>query len=201
MQIVNEGRLAQPETTRQERTWAALAHLSTLVTLLLGLPSLGLTGVLLVFVPLMIYFAFRDRSEFVAYHAAQAFALQVAGTVGLFAAMLLGVLVLVLGVAIGAVLSVILIGVVVILAVVLVFTVYTLALLLVPFAMMVLSIIATFETGSGKNYQYPYIGRWVASWLSENTSPRPEPPKTGPEADRPRPAQPEEHQEQPTPMV
>ena len=56
-----------------ERKWAALAHASTLLTALVALGSAGAGVLLTMFVPLLIYFAFRNRSEFVAFHALQAF--------------------------------------------------------------------------------------------------------------------------------
>lgn len=160
-----------PETTSEERTWAALAHLSTILTMLLSFCSLGLAGLLFVFVPFLIYVAYKDRSSYVAFHAAQAFAIQVVGTIGYFLVFLLGLGVTVLVWVISAVLVVILIGILLLaIAAPLVTAAYVLAVLATPFVLGVFSIIAAIEVSSGKDYRYPYLGRWVRNWL-ERTEP------------------------------
>src|SRR5688500_12781997 len=84
-----ENRVATaPITPSEERLWGALAHGSGLLTLVVSISTLGLGALPLVFVPFVIYLASRDKSRFVAFHAAQALALQVVGTVGYFVALL-----------------------------------------------------------------------------------------------------------------
>src|SRR5688500_11424927 len=103
------------ETTSEERTWAALAHASGILTLLVGVGSMGLGAIPRVFAPLVIYLVYKDRSKYVAFHAAQAFALQVVGTVGFFIFMLVGVLAVGIIGLIGFVLMIILVGILVLL--------------------------------------------------------------------------------------
>src|SRR5574341_1909333 len=74
--VIERTPVFKPETTSDERLWATLAHLSTLLTLIVSLGSGGLGGLFLVFVPFIIYVIYKDKSEFVAYHAAQAFAIR-----------------------------------------------------------------------------------------------------------------------------
>ncbi|NJL93281.1 MAG: DUF4870 domain-containing protein [Anaerolineae bacterium] len=66
-----------------ERLWAALAHGSTVITIAVGVATGGIATLFALLIPLGIYLAFRQRSEFVARHALQAFVAQVIGTVGL----------------------------------------------------------------------------------------------------------------------
>jgi uncharacterized Tic20 family protein len=158
----------KPETTSEERTWAALAHISAVVTLLLGVPTGGLGGLLLVFIPFGIYLAYKDKSRYVTEQAAQAFALQIVATVGFFVAILVGVLVMVLAWVITGLLSVIVIGLILIPVAILLTFVIILIWLALPLAVGALSIIATIETGNGRDYSYPYLGERVLEWLAEH---------------------------------
>jgi uncharacterized Tic20 family protein len=155
----------KPETTSEERTWAALAHISTLITLLFALPSGGLGGLLFVFVPFVIYLAYKDKSRYVAYQAAQAFALQVIATAGYLLLILISVIVTVLAWVITGVLTAILIGVILIPIAILITLIAVTAIVGVPFALGGFSIVATIQTANGDDYHYPYLGQWVANWL------------------------------------
>jgi uncharacterized Tic20 family protein len=145
-------------TTQDERNWAAMAHGSALITLFLGLMSGGALTLFTVFIPLAIYFYYRQRSEYVAYQALQAFVLQLLGTIGwvsiLTAGMLAGgLLMLVLAITIIGIPVAIIVGLAMIL-----FAVVSLAL---PFGMVLYGTIAAWETNQGKWYRYPWIGDWV----------------------------------------
>ena len=59
---------ADAETSAEERTWAMLAHLSVLLNLVTGFLG-GIAAII-------IYFIYKDRSRFVAYHAMQSFIFQ-----------------------------------------------------------------------------------------------------------------------------
>src|SRR4051812_37638292 len=48
-------------TTQDERNWAALAHGSAVLTLLLGLMSGGTLSLVTIFIPLGIYFYYRQK--------------------------------------------------------------------------------------------------------------------------------------------
>lgn len=155
----------KPETTSEERTWSALAHASTILTYL--------TGGLLIFVPIVIYLIYKDKSRYVAYQAAQAFAIQLVGTVG----WLLGFLVLVIIIAIAGAISLILCAVLVgIILTPIVGLLGTAALTIwtaLPFIIMGLSVWATVETAGGKAYDYPYLGEWVTERLTNNGNSQP----------------------------
>lgn len=153
------------ETTAQDRTWAALAHGSTLLTLIASLLSGGIGGIVFVIIPLAIYLSFRDHSRFVAYHAAQAFALQIAATVGWLVATLVGLIVLTLLWAVTGVLSVIVIGILLIPLMALVTVAYISAVLLAPLVFGGYAIVGMVEAGNGKDYEYPWLGDYVRSWM------------------------------------
>ncbi len=168
--VERESSRLSSEVTSEERTWAALAHASTILTLLVSFGTAGVGGLLFVFVPFVIYLSYRDKSEYVAYHAAQAFALQVVGTLGFFLLVLASVLVIVVAWVVTAVLIVILIGLLLIPVALLITIVLVLLVVAFPFALGGFSIVATIETSAGKDYRYPYLGQWVAEWLERNTA-------------------------------
>ena len=173
MSEIREGKsvqLANVTTTSEERTLAALAHASTLLTLLVGVPTLGLGGVLFAFIPFLIYLSYKDRSRFIAYHAAQAFALQVIGTVGWFVLLLAGGLVVGVFWLVTIVLSAILIGIILIPVAILITLAFTTVWIGAPFVLVVLALISTIETANGHDYRYPYVGLWVSDWLARQES-------------------------------
>jgi uncharacterized Tic20 family protein len=141
-----------------ERMWAAIAHGSAVLTLILGLMSAGVISLFTLFIPLGIYFTYRHRSEFVAYAALQAFALQLLGTVGFVAVLVGGALVSVL---LTVVLAITLIGIIGIPFVWLAFAILALAALALPLGMLVFGMIAAWESYQGKDYRYPIISAWL----------------------------------------
>lgn len=153
------------ETTSEERTMAATAHASSLLTLLISFGTAGLGGILFAFVPFLIYLSYKDKSRFVAFHAAQAFALQVVGTVGFFLSIIAGTIVMVVVWAVSGLLVVILIGfILLILSLIITLAIITIW-ISAPFVGMAFSCVGAYETANGRNYYYPYIGEWVQDWL------------------------------------
>jgi uncharacterized Tic20 family protein len=73
-----------PLGEKEERQWAVIAHASVLVNLFTAY-TVG------TFIPLVIYFLYKDKSRFVAFHAMQAFAMQVVfGFGGFFVGVVIG---------------------------------------------------------------------------------------------------------------
>ncbi len=151
-----------------ERKWAALAHGSTLLTALVALASGGLGVLITMLVPLCIYFSFRKRSEYVAFHALQAFTIQLVGTVGWLALFIVGTIVGLALFFVSLILIVVLVGIILAPLVVLLYVLFVLVSLLLPVAMVIYSVIAAVETWNGQNYRYPYIARWVESQMHSN---------------------------------
>ncbi len=154
------------EVGDNERKWATLAHGSTLLTALLGIPSGGLMVLITMFAPLLIYFAFRKRSEYVAFHALQAFTIQLVGTIGALVIITVGSLIaLTLLLVSVPLLLVFLLGLVLMILTVIAWVLLIAVALAMPLGMVIYSVIAMFETWNGKNYRIPYIARWVESQM------------------------------------
>ncbi len=145
-------------TTDNERMWAAIAHASAILTLLVGIPTAGIATLVTLFIPLMIYFYYREKSEFIAYHALQAFALQVIGTVGWVAIVAVGMLV---GALLIVVLAVTIVGLLVVPFVVLAMILFAVASIALPLGMVVFGALGAWEAYQGNWYRYPYIGAWL----------------------------------------
>lgn len=152
--------------TDEERLWAAVAHGSVWITFITGFLTAGFSVPVSVFIPLIIYFMFRKRSDYVAFHALQAFVLQLIGTLGALALLVIGGVAWVVGLIVALVAIAVLIGFVL----VPVWGLVGIALLVVaiglPFAMLLFGTIATIETYNGRDYRYPFVARWVDRQLA-----------------------------------
>jgi len=129
--------------TSEEKNWAMLAHLSVLVNLVTGILGPVAAGI--------IYFAFRDRSRYIAYHALQSLILQLIVWVG-GGALIAGTW------AVTGILIAVVVG-----------------LCLVPFAILiscipviapVYGIVAAVQTSQGADFKYWLIGDWVRGTLT-----------------------------------
>jgi uncharacterized Tic20 family protein len=145
-------------TSDDERTWAAIAHGSALLTFLVGGLTGGLAVLFMLFIPLGIYFAYRQRSEYVAYHALQAFALQVLCTVGWLAILVGG---MVLGALLCVILAITIIGIPLVIVVALAMALLAVGSLALPFGMPVFGALAAWKAYRGEWYRYPRIGDWI----------------------------------------
>jgi uncharacterized Tic20 family protein len=149
-----------------EKLWASVAHGSVWVTLLAGLLSGGAIIPLSVFIPLVIYFLFRQKSDYVAFHALQAFVLQLIGTIGAFLLISVGGLVWVIGMVIALLAVVILVGFILVPFWSLVGIVLLSSTVLLPIAMIFFGTYGAVETHNGRDYRYPFIARWVDRQLA-----------------------------------
>ncbi len=154
--------------TDEEKLWAAVAHGSAWVTFIGTLLSIGVITPLSVFVPLIIYFMFRKRSDYVAFHALQAFVLQLIGTVGAMLLLIVGGFVWAVGMVIAMLALLVLVGFVLIPVWALVGLVLLLVVMLLPLAMVLYATLATIETYNGRDYRYPIIAKWVDRQLAGN---------------------------------
>ncbi len=149
-----------------EKLWAAVAHGSVWLTLLGGFLSVGAIVPVSIFVPLVIYFMFRRRSDYVAFHALQAFVLQLVGTVGAFAVLMVGGLVWTLGMVIALMAVVILVGFILVPLWGIVGVALALLILVMPIATLLYGTIAAIETYNGRDYRFPVIAKWVDRQLA-----------------------------------
>lgn len=152
--------------TDDEKLWAAVAHGSIWITLVISVMTVGTLVPVSVFIPLVIYFLFRKRSDYVAFHALQAFVLQLFGTIGAFLLLVVGGTVWAVGFVIALLAMVVLIGFILVPVWGLVGIALLLAAALMPLASLLYGTIATIETYNGRDYRYPFISRWVDRQLA-----------------------------------
>lgn len=152
--------------TDDERVWAAVAHASVWVTFITGFLTAGFSVPLSIFVPLVIYFLYRNKSDYVMFHALQAFVIQLLGTVGALALLVVGGIAWVVGLVIALLLMLVLIGFVLAPIWGLVGIALLVVVFLMPFAMLLFGTIAAIQTYNGRDYRYPYIARWVDRQLA-----------------------------------
>ena len=156
------------DITANERNWAAIAHASTLLSIIVGLASAGLGSILLALVPLGIYLAFRGRSRYVAFHALQATTLQLIALIVYALGLIALLIATVVAWVVSGLLSVVLIGVLLIPVALLVTLLFLAFLLLFPLIVIGYALYAAVETGRGIDFHYTWIGEWLdeieASW-------------------------------------
>lgn len=156
------------DITANERNWAAIAHASTLLSIIVGLASAGLGSILLALVPLGIYLAFRGRSRYVAFHALQATTLQLIALIVYALGLIALLIATVVAWVVSGLLSVVLIGVLLIPVALLVTLLFLAFLLLFPLVVIGYALYAAVETGRGIDFHYAWIGEWLdeieASW-------------------------------------
>lgn len=147
--------------TDDEKLWAGVAHASVWLTLFGGLFTFGTLVPLSIFVPLAIYFLFRKRSDYVAFHALQAFTIQALGTVGALVLFTLGGIVWSIGMVVAVLAMIVLVGFILVPLWGLVGLALLLITLLLPVAMLLLGTIAAIETYNGRDYRLPRVARWI----------------------------------------
>jgi len=156
------------DVSEDEKLWAAIAHASALLSVGLLIFSAGVGSIFSIFVPLVIYLVYREKSEFVAYHALQAFAAQAVGILG-FVALLIGLTTAwVVMLIISALLIVVLIGIPMIVVVALAGLVAIGATFLLPLGLLVYSMMGATAAYAGRDFQYP----WISDWVDEQIYPR-----------------------------
>ena len=151
--------------SKEEQTWAAIAHGSALLTIAVGMATASFGSLLTLFIPLAIYFVYREKSEFVARHALQAFAAQVVGVIGFVVLLLSVVAVWVPLLILSALLIILLVGIILFPLVLLAGLLAIGLSFLLPFGLLVYSAIAAVEAWNGHNYNYPWLGDWVDDQL------------------------------------
>lgn len=137
-----------PISKSEERTWAMLAHLSVLLNLLTGF----LGGV----AAIIIYFAYKDRSRLVAYHAMQSFIFQAITWLG--AGLLAGVLI-----GFGTALAILIIPLLCVIP-------GFLILLLIP-ASVIYGVVGAVQVNNGEDFRYWQVGDWVRDILEPEPLP------------------------------
>ena len=149
--------------TREQMTWAAVAHASILLTLLLGVSTGGLAAFLGPIVPALIWYAFRGKSEYVVEQARQATIFQLAGILGLLALAIVGAILVAVGWTVSAVLVIVLVGLILLPVMLIVTVLWVAGVVALPIAQVVYSCYAAVEAYNGRPFRY----RWVADLMDK----------------------------------
>ncbi len=144
-----------------EKLWSAVAHGSVWLTFLLAVPTSGISLPFVIFIPLLIYAFFRKQSDYIAFHALQAFVLQLVCTVGALVGFIVSGIVWWIVLFITVILSAILIGIPLFIVWVLIGIIAAVLFALLPLAGLILATIAAVRVYTGSDFRYPYLADWV----------------------------------------
>ncbi len=145
----------------EELTWAAGAHASILITLVLGIISGGLGAILGVGVPALIWYLHRDSSEYVVEQARQATIFQLAGIVGWLLLIIGGAAAMAVGWTLSTILVVVLIGLILLPLMLVVTLGWVAAIVVLPIGQTVYGCFAALEAYHGRPFRY----RWIADLI------------------------------------
>jgi uncharacterized Tic20 family protein len=151
---------AGPASRPDEWTTAALAHLSILLTLILG-PAGGIGALIGPAVALAMYFGYRERSRFVAFHALQSFVYQVTAVLAYLALTAAISIWITLAWTLSGILAAVLIGFLLMPFAFLLTLLAVLVLVIAPVAALVYGVYAAYQVYQGRNYRYQWIGEWL----------------------------------------
>lgn len=153
--------------TRNEMAWAAVAHASILLTLLLGVSTGGIAAILGPIVPAIIWYVFRDRSEYVVEQARQATIFQLVGILALLALAIVGAILVAAGWVVSAVLVVVLIGLILMPVMLIVTLAWVAAVVALPIVQVVYGCYAALEAYNGRPFRYWWIADVIDRYQSE----------------------------------
>lgn len=153
--------------TRSETNWAALAHASILLTLLLGLSTGGIAAILGPIVPALIWATHRDKSDYVVQQARQATIFQLAGLLGLLGLAIVGALLVAVGWAVSAVLVIVLIGLLLLPVMLIVTVLWVAAVVALPIVQVVYGCYAALEAYNGRPFRYLWIADLMDRYQSQ----------------------------------
>jgi uncharacterized Tic20 family protein len=121
----------------------------------------GLAALLGPIIPAIIWYSFREKSDYVADQARQATIYQVAAILALLGLALLGAILLAVGWVVSAVLVIVLIGILLMLVMLVVTLLWAIGLVALPVAAVVYGCYAALEAYNGRPFRY----RWVADLI------------------------------------
>lgn len=157
--------IKKPETTpgptSDETAWAAIAHGSAVITMLLGALTGGALCIVVPLVPLVIWLVFREKSKYVAKHALQATAFQAAVIVATALIGALGLVLVVLAWVATAALMVGFVGFCLIPVALVLTLLWIIVVLGLPVAALVYAAYAAYEVAEGRDFRYWLVGNWV----------------------------------------
>jgi len=148
----------QRALTQDERTMAALAHASVVLTFILALGSGGLGGLLGILVPLLIWLTYKEKSAYVSFQALQATVFQAVSILLMVVVLAVSIILIVLGWTISGALTAVLIGLCLMPFALLITVVLALLVLILPLAQLGYGLYAAYETYQGRDFRYWLVG-------------------------------------------
>jgi uncharacterized Tic20 family protein len=152
---------------REEMTWSALAHASILLTLLLGVASGGIAAFLGPIVPAIIWYVYRDKSEYVVEQARQATIFQLAGILGWLVLVIGGAILVAAGWAVSAILLVVLVGLILMPVMLLVTLIWGVAIVALPIAQVIYGCYAALEAYNGRPFRYQWFADMIDRYQAQ----------------------------------
>jgi uncharacterized Tic20 family protein len=153
--------------TRTEMNWAAVAHASILLTLLLGISTGGIAAILGPLVPAIIWYTHRGKSAYVVEQARQATIFQLAGILGLLALAIFGAILVAVGWTVSAVLVIVLIGLILLLVMLIVTLLWVAAVVALPIVQVVYGCYAALEAYQGRPFRYVWIADLIDRYQAQ----------------------------------
>jgi uncharacterized Tic20 family protein len=148
----------QRALTQDERTMAALAHASVVLTFILALGTGGLGGLLGILVPLLIWLTYKEKSAYVSFQALQATVFQAVSILLMVVVLAVSIVLIVVGWTISGALTAVLIGLCLMPFALLITVVLALLVLILPLAQLGYGLYAAYETYQGRDFRYWLVG-------------------------------------------
>ena len=152
------GEKPQRALTQDERTMAALAHASVVLTFVLALGTGGLGGLLGILVPLLIWLTYKEKSAYVSFQALQATVFQAVSILLMVVVLAVSIILIVVGWTISGALTAVLIGLCLMPFALLITVVLALLVLILPLAQLGYGLYAAYETYQGRDFRYWLVG-------------------------------------------
>ena len=152
--------------TDEEKLWASIAHASIWVTMFGGFLTAGFTVPISIFIPLVIFFMYRKKSDYVVFHALQAFSLQILATIGVLALAVVGGFAWGIGMIIALLAIFVLAGIILVPLVGYCWHCLSAGDFHRAVRGLLLATIAAYQTYNRHDYRYPFISRWIDRQLA-----------------------------------
>ena len=157
----------QRALTQDERTMAALAHASVVLTFILALGSGGLGGLLGILVPLLIWLTYKEKSAYVSFQALQATVFQAVSILLMVVVLAVSIILIVVGWTISGALTAVLIGLCLMPFALLITVVLALLVLILPLAQLGYGLYAAYETYQGRDFRYWLVGETLEKEIAK----------------------------------
>jgi uncharacterized Tic20 family protein len=155
--------------TQDERTMAALAHASVVLTFVVALGTGGLGGLVSILVPLLIWLSYREKSAYVSFQALQATVFQVVSILVMVIVVVASIILIVVGWTVSGALTAVLIGLCLMPFALLITVILALLVLILPLAQLGYGLYAAYETYQGRDFRYWLIGETVEGEMAKRS--------------------------------